>query len=217
MLRGKPSPMTEERVMALEAEGFNWSFRANRLSWEDRFCELQEYKRKHGNCLVPVKYERNPTLGHWVVNQRAQYKQFKAGKPSNMNEERAILLESVNFVWAVEDKKSFEERLEQLKEYRARQGNALVPVKYPQNPHLGQWIANLRIQYKFYKENKQSSLTPERIMLLNAEGMVWENKVDTWSRRVDELKEYKEKFGNCKVPARYTANPQLGQWVTNQR
>ena len=92
-----------------------------------------------------------------------------------------------------------------------------MPVKYPQNPHLGQWIANLRIQYKFYKENKQSSLTPERIMLLNAEGMVWENKVDTWSRRVDELKEYKEKFGNCKVPARYTANPQLGQWVTNQR
>ena len=217
MLRGKPSPMTEERVRALEAEGFNWAFRANRLTWEDRFRELQEFKAHHGNCLVPVKYDKNPTLGHWVINQRAQYKQFKSGKPTNMTEERAALLEAEGFVWAVDDKKSFDERILELRQYRAEYGTTLVPHKCSINPQLGVWIMNLRIQYRLYKENKQSTLNEERIALLDAEGMVWELKGDVWDKRLEELIEYKRLHGDCKVPARYASNPQLGQWVTNQR
>lgn len=217
MLRGKPSPMTEDRVRALEVEGFNWAFRANRLTWEDRFRELQEFKTENGNCLVPVKYERNPTLGHWVINQRAQYKQFKLGKSTNMTEERASLLEAEGFVWAVDDKKSFDERLLELRQYRIGHGNTLVPHKYSQNPQLGVWIMNLRLQYRLHKENKQSTLTERRISLLDAEGMVWELKGDAWDKRLQELDEYKQIHGDCKVPARYSINPQLGQWVTNQR
>jgi biopolymer transport protein ExbB/TolQ len=43
--------------------------------WNERFNELQEYKRQHGNCRVPRKYSN--TLHHWVDQQR---KYFREGK-----------------------------------------------------------------------------------------------------------------------------------------
>ena len=38
-----------------------------------------------------------------------------------------------------------------------------------------------------------------------------------WNQRFNQLKEYKEKHGDCDVPQRYKANPQLGMWANNQR
>ena len=40
---------------------------------------------------------------------------------------------------------------------------------------------------------------------------------EKWNRRYIELKEYKEKYGDCLVPQRYKENPQLGVWVATQR
>ena len=38
-----------------------------------------------------------------------------------------------------------------------------------------------------------------------------------WNQRLKELKEYKEKHGNCNVPRRYQDNKSLGEWVSTQR
>ena len=40
---------------------------------------------------------------------------------------------------------------------------------------------------------------------------------EKWNRRFNELKEYKEKNGDCLVPQRYKDNPKLGIWVATQR
>jgi len=42
-------------------------------------------------------------------------------------------------------------------------------------------------------------------------------KGEQWFRRYIELKAYKVKHGHCNVPRRYTENPALGTWVSNQR
>jgi predicted helicase len=39
----------------------------------------------------------------------------------------------------------------------------------------------------------------------------------TWDERYGQLKSYKERFGDCNVPARWPENPTLGMWVNNQR
>ncbi len=39
----------------------------------------------------------------------------------------------------------------------------------------------------------------------------------TWDERYGELKQYKERFGNCNVPQRWAENPQLANWVSLQR
>jgi len=38
-----------------------------------------------------------------------------------------------------------------------------------------------------------------------------------WEKMFEELVEYKKQNGDCKVPARYAANKELGTWVQNQR
>jgi hypothetical protein len=38
--------------------------------WEQMFEKLLNYKEGHGDCLVPNRYEPDPSLGAWVSTQR---------------------------------------------------------------------------------------------------------------------------------------------------
>ena len=38
--------------------------------WEQMFEKLLDYKDEHGDCLVPNRYEPDPSLGAWVSTQR---------------------------------------------------------------------------------------------------------------------------------------------------
>ena len=50
-----------------------------------------------------------------------------------------------------------------------------------------------------------------------ASGMVMTKRDQNWWARFEELEEYKREIGDCNVPQKYKANPQLGIWVNNQR
>jgi hypothetical protein len=38
-------------------------------------------------------------------------------------------------------------------------------------------------------------------------------QVVSWNQKLEELKAYEAEHGDCLVPQRYPANPQLGAWV----
>ena len=40
---------------------------------------------------------------------------------------------------------------------------------------------------------------------------------ETWDERLNQLKAYQKRFGNCNVPGEFNENPSLGFWVSNQR
>jgi membrane-bound lytic murein transglycosylase len=48
--------------------------------WEKMYTQLEEYHKAKHDCLVPYNYEPNPTLGHWVSKQRADYKMGVMGQ-----------------------------------------------------------------------------------------------------------------------------------------
>lgn len=101
MKKNKPSSMTVERIKLLNDLDFSWSIRIDpEKMWNLRYEQLQEYKKKRGDCLVPQRFAGNPKLGTWVNTQRRHYKLMKAGRPSCMNQERLELLESIGFAWA---------------------------------------------------------------------------------------------------------------------
>ena len=80
---GKTTTLTEERIKQLDSLGFTWVIeRAHQEQWSDRFQQLEDYKVKHGNCLVPVNNEDNPQLGLWVSRQRKLYN-VKLGRKMN--------------------------------------------------------------------------------------------------------------------------------------
>ena len=55
-------------------------------AFAQKYIELQEYKRSHGDCMVPKRYKSNPSLGNWVNKQRQNYRRFVHGEKTSMNE-----------------------------------------------------------------------------------------------------------------------------------
>ena len=74
--------------------------KSNDESWEKRFEELKDYRKKYGNCLVPQHYQQNKQLGRWVNHQRNFYKKFQKGEHSTVAIERISKLKSIGFDFA---------------------------------------------------------------------------------------------------------------------
>ena len=75
----RTAPLTDPRIKLLDDIGFTWTIRSRDSlgeSWNQRLVELRQYKKKHGNCLVPSRYPPNPELGVWVGTQRTQCELF---------------------------------------------------------------------------------------------------------------------------------------------
>lgn len=98
--KGKASRMNQIRIDMLNEIDFQWSVRKSpEKMWELRFCEMLEYKKEHGNCLVPQRYPKKPQLGIWVNTQRRNYKLLKEGKKTCMTKDRLDKLNQIGFSW----------------------------------------------------------------------------------------------------------------------
>lgn len=111
----------------------------------------------------------------------------------------------------------WQERFVELLEFKNEFGHCLVPHDYPANPQLARWVKRQRYQYNVLKQGKKASITNERIKILNSHGFVWDSHEAAWEERIRQLKDFKEKHGNCSIPARYPDNPQLATWAKCQR
>jgi hypothetical protein len=177
-------------------------------SWKKMFDELVCYREAHGNFDVPVKWEVNPRLGMWTAAQRS------LAKSGRLRPDRKQMLDEIEFDWRTESRKEeWVIRLEQLKAYKERFGDCSVPVKWPENKQLGMWVSAQRTM------RKSGKLQQQREKLLSEIGFDWraDSHNQEWLTRFEQLKAYRERFGNCRVPVKWAENPQLGAWVTNQR
>jgi Helicase associated domain len=118
---GSPKPKRRKRTRS-----------THRMPWEERLQQLRDYKAKHGDLLIPIRFKENPSLGKFVHNTREQYKLFQK-PPSNSKTKRCSLtaervrqLEELGFLWSTErtkhQKEDWEARLQQLRDYKAKHG-----------------------------------------------------------------------------------------------
>ncbi|CAJ1945914.1 unnamed protein product [Cylindrotheca closterium] len=141
--------------------------------WDQQFLELLKFKETHGHCHVPHTYKENPALARWAKRQRYQYKRKLEHKQSSMSDPRQQKLEDVGFIWDLQTM-VWQERFNELVEYKQRHGDCNVPCRFEENPTLGMWVKCQRRQYKLYRSNQLSRLTPERFQLLANLGFTWE-------------------------------------------
>ena len=209
----RKSSLTVEKIRALDSIEFVWEFYSN-VDWDVRFSELEQYKAKYGNCNIPWRWGEYSRLAKWVFTQRRQYLLYQEGKKSSMTEEKIAKLESIGFVWALN--MHWDERYAELEQYKAKYGDCNVPWKWSKNPQLADWVSRQRRQYRLYQEGKKSSLTEEQFAKLESIGFEWA-QLGHWLRRYAELEHYKAKYGNCNVRVDWSENPQLANWVNDQR
>ncbi|CAJ1953268.1 unnamed protein product [Cylindrotheca closterium] len=201
---------------------------STRIPWATRLEQLKEYKREHGNLLIPIRYKANPSLGKFVHNTREQYKIFTKVEPEgykkrcSLTAERIQQLKALGFVFSTERSKLESEdwagRLEQLKTYKDKNGDTLVPHGYKPDPSFGEWVHRQRTAYNTHMKNpKPNPLLEGRIAMLKEVGFNFTVHNDKWMEQWGQLKEYRKKHGDCLVPTHFTENPKLGRWVHTQR
>ena len=154
--------LTRERKDKLEQLGFVWCVRMKQFDdqWDEMFRQLVQYKEKHGDCLVPSRYEENVRLGKWVETQRYEFTKRKRAEEgegfaaksissSRLTVERQRRLETIGFEWKVKNKmkrfydKQWDKMFGRLLEYKEKFGNTRVPKHYPDDAKLYVRLSNL--------------------------------------------------------------------------
>ena len=105
------------------------------------------------------------------------------------------------------------ETYERLVKYKKKYKSTCVPTVYPADPQLGRWVTDQRVGYN----SNQSNLSVDRITQLKSIGFVWNIQDAQWMEKYERLVEYKKQNKSTCVPNRYPADPQLGNWVREQR
>ena len=142
------------------------SFRLSQVElWNQRYEELVAFYAEHKHCLVPLRYEKNPSLSHWIKRQRYQYRVKQEGQHSTLNDERQAALEKLGFVWD-SHAAAWSERWHELQEYRDVHGHCNVPKTYMANRQLAIWVKSQRRHYRLFEQGRKSTMTKERIMKL---------------------------------------------------
>eukprot|EP00956_Cyclotella_meneghiniana_P013579 scaffold19713_cov47-Cyclotella_meneghiniana.AAC.9 len=143
--------------------------------WEDQYKALQRYSLVNGHTKVPSRYMENPKLGRWVMTQRRQMALMQQSYPNALTAERIAKLDEIGFTWSVRSDpyRAWNKKMEELKEYKKKFGNTMVPQRYKTNPQLGTWVHTQRRQYKLLSDGKKSSMTQKKIDSLNQIGFVW--------------------------------------------
>ena len=94
-------------------------------------------------------------------------------------------------------------------------GYCRVPARYKtrEGYTLGRWISNLR------QSKIKDTLEEERLIILDSLGMIWDPLAEEFERYFTALVEYKEEFGNLRVPPKYKTKYglSLGSWVSSRR
>ena len=101
--------------------------------------------------------------------------------------------------------------------YKNENGHTEIPTKHYPDKNLSAWITTQRYEYKLMKEDKPSTLTAERVALLNEIGFVFNVFEKRWSEMYNKLLEFKNTHGHINVPERSDGNKALAKWVQRQR
>jgi hypothetical protein len=98
----------------------------------------------------------------------------REGGHSTFTEERQQALKALGFVWD-SHAASWEERWNELREFKEEHGHCNVPKKYPENQQLAVWVKRQRRQFKLYSSGQGSkSMMLPRIERLQVLGFVFD-------------------------------------------
>ena len=115
----------------------------------------------------------------------------------------------------------FEERCEQLLEFKDEFGHCNVPAKYSANIAFGSWCHKMRYNHNQKLKGKPVSgnIFQHQIKRLEEIGFQWKvsDHVETFEQRCRDLEAFKSEFGHCSVPRSYCEDPSLGTWCSTMR
>jgi hypothetical protein len=177
--QGKPCKLTATHIMRLTELGFEFMQRGSYQNWNTRIEQMRQFKEENGHVNIPTSHEE---LGDFISRQRFDYRKQQEGVKTAMSEERIKILTDLGFnfcagkPWEQSRKhvsKSWDERFQELLEFKQSFGHCIVPQHSQHIPGLGGWVKEQRKNYKFMVDGKKGSMTVERALKLANVGFVF--------------------------------------------
>ena len=172
-------------------------------SFTQRLEDLRAYKEKHGHTNVKQRDDRS--LYQFFVGIRKARKHPEKSTVT-LTDVRIASLNALGFDWSIKGhvvKKSFEQRIEDLRAYKEKHGH--VNVKQSEDKSLNDFCSTIR-RTRNNPEKYNMLINEERIASLNALGFDWAvnnqrvgEKRKSFKQRVEDLQSYKEKHGHVNV------------------
>lgn len=216
--------LTPERLSRLESIGFEWKVK-NKMKryydkqWDSMFQQLLDFKQRYGHVNVPKRYPDNIKLGTWVHTQRIQYRKLIVGS-TNMPGSKVFPKERSD-----DDDLPPDGTSTCKNERSSSPSYAFHDETYEGGPSA--WTPEQAQSYRLTDERRKrleeigfcwSAREGNEKATLETSGRITRNSYDDqWDAMFDLLFKYKEQYGDCLVPKRFTANPKLGTWVDTQR
>ena len=210
-LRGGSVDPDEAQSRQLEELGFVWDLRAARRDafFDQRYAELVEYKKVHGDTNVSQLDEEHKALGQWVTRTRQTR--------GELSDEQRRRLDELGFVWELKKEwmeSQWEIRFGELLEYKRQNGDTLVPQECPDWYTLSRWVSRMR--------QTKDDLSAERIARLDEVGFVWNAKAAeraaTEEARYRELEAFVKENGHARVTrGNDPTGGVLNRWIVRQR
>lgn len=190
-----------ERIARLESLGMMWE------TWERGYRCAVAYRQKCGNlnvcdtCVVD-----GFALGTWILRQRAAH---GVGK---LTPERVARLELLGMAWKALDE-AWDRGYSYAETYCREHGNLAVPKRYLVDGFgLGQWVG---VQRKAYQKDK---ISPERIVRLEAIGMIWCPLDKAWDECFTILERLHREGSDVNATQGVVIDgKEIGSWVSVQR
>ena len=222
--------LSAERQRSLDTLGFTWRLgefsgtQSPQEAWGKMLERLVAFHAENGHAFVPQAYPQDRKLGRWVMTQRQKRRKGK------LTAAQIKALDRLNIDWSPFGSENFNDRwksmLARLLAFCEQVGHCRVPAGWKDDPQLANWVGVQRRQFKCGK------LPQDRIQLLDSMGFDWvviprepretglngaSDSDYQWQIRFSELTVYKQEYGSCRVPAGWSPNAQLANWVGKQR
>ena len=152
-----------DRKAKLDSIGFESNAESTDIKWREMYGNSRRDRADHGDTAVPFRWKEDPKLARWVAKQRERR------KADSIPDGQVRLLDELGFSWKMRERGTWDDRLNEIAAFKAKNGHCEIPLNYPENPKLGQFVNNTRTQ------RNSGKLAADRIAKLNALGFVWKS------------------------------------------
>lgn len=111
-------------------------------TWYEKYLRLKAHHAQHGNTDVPHQWSDDPKLAAWVSYQRQKRKK------DELFIEQIQLLDTLGFSWSLRERGTWDDRLQELVEFKNLFGHFDVPTSYPTAPKLRQFVSSTHFQFR---------------------------------------------------------------------
>ena len=145
--------------------------RGKKKTFVDRMEEMKRFMETHGHVNVSINEDRS--LAQFCAQARHARKNPGKGRAKQLTDENIARLDALGFNWTSKEyvRRSFDERIEDLIEYKRTHGH--LNVKIHDDDSLSKFCTDIRYTLKEYEKDGTRKLTKERIKKFDDIGFKW--------------------------------------------